>query len=89
MIDISVIVLYIIGIFVFGIYKAKEVKNIEDYLVAGRRVPLLHLVGTLVMTEFNTATLIGVNFHFSRYSTITFSPFFFFSPFFKYKIAFE
>jgi Na+/proline symporter len=59
MIDIFVIVIYIIGILVYGIFKAKEVKDIEDYLVAGRRATILPLIGTLVMTEFNTATLMG------------------------------
>ncbi|MCD6220826.1 sodium:solute symporter family protein [bacterium] len=59
MIDILIIILYIAGILIFGMFKAKEVKNIEDYLVAGRRATILPLIGTLVMTEFNTATLMG------------------------------
>ncbi|MCM8785720.1 MAG: sodium:solute symporter family protein [Candidatus Omnitrophica bacterium] len=59
MIDILIVILYTAGILIFGFYKAKEVKNTEDYLVAGRKATILPLIGTLVMTEFNTATLMG------------------------------
>ncbi|MCM8818221.1 MAG: sodium:solute symporter family protein [Candidatus Omnitrophica bacterium] len=59
MLDIIIVILYTVGILIFGFYKAKEVKNTEDYLVAGRKATILPLIGTLVMTEFNTATLMG------------------------------
>ncbi|MCM8772930.1 MAG: sodium:solute symporter family protein [Candidatus Omnitrophica bacterium] len=59
MVDIFIVVLYTVGILIYGFYKAKEVKNTEDYLVAGRKATILPLIGTLVMTEFNTATLMG------------------------------
>lgn len=59
MLDFLIIFLYITGILIYGFYKAREVKNTEDYLVAGRKATILPLVGTLVMTEFNTATLMG------------------------------
>ncbi len=43
----------------FGIYKTNKVKSQEDYLLAGRNVGIIALTATLVMTEFNTATLIS------------------------------
>ncbi len=57
--DITIIILYIILVTGYGLWKAKKVKDSEDYLVAGRSLGLFVLVGTLVMTEFNTAAMIG------------------------------
>ncbi len=58
-IDIAIMVIYIIFITAFGLWKARKVKSSEDFLVAGRSLGLFVLVGTLVMTEFNTASMIG------------------------------
>ncbi|UCE08591.1 MAG: hypothetical protein JSW07_11450, partial [bacterium] len=58
-IDLMIIMAYILLVTVFGLFKARKVKNSEDFLVAGRSLGLFVLVGTLVMTEFNTAAMIG------------------------------
>ena len=54
-----IVVTYIIAVIVYGIYKSRNVKNSEDFLVAGRSLGLFTLVATVVMTEFNTATMVG------------------------------
>lgn len=58
-VDIIIIIVYIFLITGYGLWKARKVKSSEDFLVAGRTLGLFVLVGTLVMTEFNTAAMIG------------------------------
>lgn len=57
--DILVLFVFIFSLIVIGLYKSK--KNISEatYLVANRKIHLFSLVATLVMTEFNSATLIA------------------------------
>ena len=57
--DILIIVLYLIAVLSYGLWKARNVTTSDDFLVAGRTLGLFVLIGTLVMTEFNTATMIG------------------------------
>ncbi|MEQ8818962.1 MAG: sodium:solute symporter family protein [Sumerlaeia bacterium] len=57
--DYLIIGLYGLFILGYGVYKARTVKTSEDYLVAGRGLGLFVLVGTLVMTELNTAAVVG------------------------------
>ena len=46
-----VILCYLGGLIAYGVYKGKkEVKNAEDFTVAGRRLPFIVLVGTLLAT---------------------------------------
>lgn len=42
-----------------GMLASRGVKSAKDWLVAGRSMGLLTLVGTLVMTELNTATMLA------------------------------
>ncbi len=53
---ISVYVVLMIGL---GLYAGGRVKNEEDYLVAGRRLPLWLAWGTLLATWFGAATVLG------------------------------
>ena len=57
--DILIIILYLIAVLAYGLWKARNVSTSDDFLVAGRTLGLFVLVGTLVMTEFNTATMVG------------------------------
>lgn len=52
-------ILFIGMMLAFGIYHAKKIKNNDQYLLAGRATGLFALTATLVMTEFNTTTLIA------------------------------
>lgn len=58
-VDLTIVVVYIIAVIIYGIYKSRNVKNSADFLVAGRSLGLFTLVATVVMTEFNTATMVG------------------------------
>lgn len=51
--------LYLLGIFALSLYAGTRVKNSEDYLVAGRRLPLYLAWGTLLATWFGAATVLG------------------------------
>ncbi len=55
----AVIVLYLVGIFAVSIYAGRRVKTEEDYIVAGRRLPLALAWGTLLATWFGAATVLG------------------------------
>lgn len=43
----------------YSLKQSSQAKSQDDYLLAGRHTSLFPLVATLVMTEFNTATLIA------------------------------
>ena len=58
-IDLTILVLYMVFIVSVGLYKAGRVRESDDFLVAGRNLGFLVLTGTLVMTEFNTTTMIS------------------------------
>lgn len=51
--------LYLIGIFGLSLYAGARVRDSEDYLVAGRRLPLYLAWGTLLATWFGAATVLG------------------------------
>ncbi len=53
---LGVYVLIMVGL---GLYAGSRVKNEEDYLVAGRRLPLWLAWGTLLATWFGAATVLG------------------------------
>lgn len=57
--DIFSFLLVFILIWYFSRNAAKKVSTNDDYLLAGRHTGLFPLVATLVMTEFNTSTLIS------------------------------
>jgi SSS family solute:Na+ symporter len=61
LIDFLFVAVYIIIITFYGLKKAKLVNNSTDFMVAGRSLGLFVLIGTLVMTELNTATMIGMS----------------------------
>lgn len=51
--------LYLLAIFAVSIYAGRRVQDQEDYLVAGRRLPLYLAWGTLLATWFGAATVLG------------------------------
>ena len=64
--DNSLMVLWI-GIAVYfavmlgiGIWSGKQIKNMKDFLVAGRRLPLWMATGTLIATWFGAGSSMGV-----------------------------
>ena len=55
---LAVYVLCMVGL---GLYAGSRVNNEEDYLVAGRRLPLWLAWGTLLATWFGAATVLGAS----------------------------
>ena len=49
---------YLIVIFALAIWARRRVKNEEDYIVAGRRLPLSLATATLLATWFGAGTLL-------------------------------
>ncbi|MDN4075340.1 sodium:solute symporter family protein [Fictibacillus terranigra] len=59
-IHITVVALYLVFMIIMGMYYAKkEVKTSEDFMVAGRRLPSLVLIGTLLATWVGSGTVVG------------------------------
>ena len=51
--------IYLTGLLVLSLIARKKVQDEEDYLVAGRRLPLYLAFGTLIATWFGAATMMG------------------------------
>jgi len=53
------VVVYLVFLIGVSVYKSRQVKNQEDFMVAGRGVSALFLVGTLVCTWIGSGSLFG------------------------------
>ena len=58
--DLSVLVLYLAGIVLFGAYFSRSHKTIQDYFISGRNLPWWAIMGSIVATETSTVTFISV-----------------------------
>lgn len=57
---LTVIMGYLLAMCVFGFYMTRrKLKTDEDFTVAGRRLPLLVMIGTLLATWLGSGTIIG------------------------------
>lgn len=59
MIYIAVVGLYVLMLLGISVYKSRTVKTDEDFMVAGRDVPVYMLVATLVCTWIGSGSLFG------------------------------
>jgi len=50
MIHIAVVCIYVLMLLGVSVYKSREIRTDEDFMVAGRSVPVYLLVATLVCT---------------------------------------
>lgn len=57
--ELTIFIFCILAFVFVGIRESKKVKDDSSYLLANRKTGLFALVATLVMTEFNTSTLLG------------------------------
>ena len=55
----TVLILYLVALLALSLYANRRVQDEEDYLVAGRRLPLWLAWGTLLATWFGAATVLG------------------------------
>lgn len=58
--ELAIIIIYLAAIFGVGIYCNKFNNDIDDYLLAGRRLGVGLATGTLVATYFGGGYVIGV-----------------------------
>ncbi|SDL95998.1 Na+/proline symporter [Franzmannia pantelleriensis] len=49
----------LVGYFIIGNLAGRRVKNLDDYLVAGRNAPTLMILGTLVASYLSTSAFLG------------------------------
>ena len=59
------IIIYLAITIIVGLLAARLVHNTEDYLLAGRRLPLYIATGTLFATWFGTETILGSSSEFA------------------------
>ena len=59
MVYIAVVSLYVLMLLGISVYKSRTVKTDEDFMVAGRGVPVYMLVATLVCTWIGSGSLFG------------------------------
>jgi SSS family solute:Na+ symporter/sodium/proline symporter len=55
----TVIAIYVLLLFSVAVMKSRKIKTQDDFMVAGRHVPVLMLVGTLVCTWIGSGSLFG------------------------------
>ena len=59
-VDAAVLIIYLIGVVLFGIWIGRGQRNVTGYLLGGRDVPWWALLGSIVATETSTATFLSV-----------------------------
>lgn len=63
---VTFVILYLLGSIAIGLWVARNVKNTEDYAVAGRSLPLSVVIATTFATWFAAETVIGIPAKFLR-----------------------
>jgi SSS family solute:Na+ symporter len=59
LIDWIVLLLTLLGIAVYGIYKSRGTKNIEGYLLADRKLPWYHVGFSVMATQASAITFLS------------------------------
>lgn len=58
---LSGVLIYMIGMLIVGYWSSKRIKNLTDFLVAGRRLPFYLAVATLFATWFGAGSCMGAS----------------------------
>jgi solute:Na+ symporter, SSS family len=58
--DLIVLLVYLVGIVVFGLWIGRGQRDVTDYLLGGRSLPWWAILGSIVATETSTATFLSV-----------------------------
>ncbi len=59
MVYVAVVLIYVLMLLGISVYKSRTVKSADDFMVAGRSVPVYMLVATLVCTWIGSGSLFG------------------------------
>jgi SSS family solute:Na+ symporter len=57
MIYIGVVTIYVLALLGISVYKTRAVKSADDFMIAGRQVPVYMLVATLICTWIGSGSL--------------------------------
>ena len=58
--DLGVLLVYLVGIVLFGIWVGRGQRDVTDYMLGGRNLPWWAILGSIVATETSTATFLSV-----------------------------
>ncbi len=58
--DLAILATYLAGVVLLGTYFSRRQRSVQDYFVAGRRLPWWAIMGSIVATETSTVTFISV-----------------------------
>ena len=58
--DLAVLLVYLVGIVLFGIWVGRGQRDVTDYMLGGRNLPWWAILGSIVATETSTATFLSV-----------------------------
>ena len=56
--DLVVLLVYMVGIVLFGIWVGRGQRDVADYMVGGRNLPWWAILGSIVATETSTVTFL-------------------------------
>ncbi len=59
-VDLTVLVVYLVGAIGFGIWMGRGQRNLKDYLLGDRNLPWWAILGSIVATETSTVTFLSV-----------------------------
>lgn len=59
-VDLAIIVAYMVGVVLFGMWIGRGQKDLSSYLLGNRDIPWWGLMGSIVATETSTATFLSV-----------------------------
>lgn len=66
-VDLAIVVLYVVGITLFGLWAGRGAKTLADYSAAGRNLPWWVVMVSIVATETSTVTFLSIpGFAFGR-----------------------
>jgi len=57
---LTLVIVYLLITIVIGLWAARRVKNTADYVVTGRRLPLVMIITTTFATWFGSETVLGI-----------------------------
>ena len=60
LIDGAIVVVYFTGITIIGLYLGRRDRSLEDFALAGRRVPWWAVMASIIAAETSAATFLGV-----------------------------
>lgn len=67
---LSFILLYLLGTLLIGILSARLVKNSTDFILAGRRLPMVMAASALFATWFGSETVLGASSEFVQHGVL-------------------